>query len=261
MRAVNRSKVATIAASMAAVSGCALAPQVKSERSHPTGIARDLTVGAMVLYHERCAEHRERTDGNCAARQVTAQINADYARCLERGFQHRPHRVKVLPGDAIHTRFLAQDEPDYANITPDRAVDLLSRQRTQDALTSANIAYVVLLSAKTVDSNRSTQVDGGIAPGGFWGIARSSTRVSTLRGTVFSTAAGARAGTLELTVGGKSGWAMPILLILPMPPIPFGSPTEKAACKSMGDAIAEFLYSTSTPDIPGKPPIDLDKMH
>ena len=40
---------------------------------------------------------------------------------------------------------------------------------------------------------------------------------------------------------------VPMVLVIPLLPIPYSSATESTACRAMGSALAEFLYSEAKP--------------
>jgi hypothetical protein len=244
MHALTRS--AGVAATLLGLlAGCAPAPLVQSTRLGATGITGDTSIGVMVLYHERCVEHHEKTGTNCAPGNVTADINSQYSRCVGSAFGHSSSRITIVPGNVLHQKYLAAAEPDYRALTPGRAVELMSVPAASAALLQDGVGYVVLLSSTTKDENRHTMVDAGSQ--GMWGIGRESRRVTEIEAVVFNTATVVRAGDLRLSIEGESGWMMPVFVILPLPPIPYGSRTESKSCKAMGSAIAEFLYSDATP--------------
>jgi len=210
-----------------------------------------MSIGVMVLYHERCAEHREKTGANCAPADVTVDINSQYARCVGSAFAHSRDRITIAPGDVIHAKYLAAAEPDYGALTPERTLELMARAETSAALRHDRVGYVVLLSSETKDVSRHTQVDAEDPR--LWRIGRKSRRTTDVEAIIFDTSSAVQAGELRLSIEGGSGWFVPVLLILPLPPIPYGSRTESKACKTIGGAIAEFLYSKTSALSPAEP--------
>lgn len=244
MQAITRA-AGVPATLLALLAGCAPAPLVQSTRLGATGITGDTSIGVMVLYHERCEEHHKKTGTNCAPGDVTANINSQYSRCVSSAFGRSRNRITIVPGDVLHKKYLAAAEPDYGALTPERAIELMSVPAASAALQQDGVGYVVLLSSTTKDENRHTMVDAGDQ--GVWAFGRESRRTTEVEAVVFNTATVARAGDLQLGIEGESGWMMPVFVILPLPPIPYGSRTESKSCKAMGGAIAEFLYSDATP--------------
>ncbi len=232
---------------LALLAGCAPAPLVQSTRLGATGITGDTSIGVMVLYHERCVEHHEKTGTNCAPGNVTADINSQYSRCVGSAFGRSSSRITIVPGDVLHQKYLVAAEPDYRALTPERAVELMSVPAVSAALQQDGVGYVVLLSSTTKDENRHTVVDDEAIDQGMLFFGRKSRRVTEIEAVVFNTATVVRAGDLRLSIEGESGWMVPVIVILPLPPIPYGSRTESKSCKAMGGAIAEFLYSDATP--------------
>lgn len=239
------------AASLATLAACTPPPLVHSTHLAETAIAREISIGVMVLYHERCAEHREKSGANCAPADVTVDINSQYARCVGSAFADSHDRITIVPGDVIHAKYLAAAEPDYGTLTPERTLELMARPETSVALRLDRVGYVVLLSSETKDFDRHTQVETDDPR--LWRIGRESRRTTDVEAIVFDTTSAVRAGELRLSIEGGSGWFVPVLLILPLPPIPYGSSTESKACKTIGGAIAEFLYTKTSALSPAEP--------
>ncbi len=237
--------IGILAAMLALLAACAPKPLVHSTRLAPTGIRDDTSIGVMVLYHERCAEHRAKTGTNCAPGEVTARINSQYSRCVGSAFRDSSHRVTILPGEAFHEKFLALAEPEYSELTPDRTMELLSRPEISAALRQDGVGYVILLSSTTTDSDRQAMLD---FDQGVWAFGAESRRTTLVEALVFSSAAAASAGNLRLGIQGDAGWLMPVFVIIPLPPIPYGSRTESKSCKAIGRGIAEFLASEELPN-------------
>lgn len=240
-------RAALVLTSVLAFAGCASAPEVWITRTAPTGIQRDTNVAVMLLFHQSCLEHRDRTGGNCAPSTVTAQMNNEVAECLQNALEGTPRRVGVIPGHVFHARFLAGDLADYERLTQSATLALLRRAELHEALSQAGIGFVVLVQVETRESGRHTSVvvDGG--SGGGWGIGRTSTRATHMVATVWSVEQSVEAGVLKQSSVGESGWMVPMVLVVPLIPIPYASATESTACRVMGTALAEFLYSDAKP--------------
>lgn len=227
------------------VAGCASAPEVSITRTASTGIQQDMNVAVMLLFHESCAEHRERTGGNCAPSTITERMNDEMATCLKNALEGTSQRVGVMPGHLFHAQFLAGYQSDYEGLTQQQTLALLGQPELRGALSEAGIGYVVLLQIETREYDRRTSFEGG-AEGG-WAVGRKSTRTTNIVATVWSTEQSVEAGVLRQQATGESGWMVPVLLVIPLPPIPYSSGTESKACRVMGNALAQFLYSDAKP--------------
>ena len=227
------------------IAGCATAPPVSITRTAPTGIQDDSKVAVMLLFHERCAEHRERTGDNCAPSTVTGRMNDEVATCLRNALQGAPRRVDVIPGHQFHTQFLTRYQADYETLSAHSTLALLARHDLRGELLQARIGFVVLLHIETREHDRRTSFD--VGEKGGWGVGRRSKRTTHIVATVWSTEQSVEAGVLTQRGEGLSGWVVPVLLVIPLPPIPYSSGTESKACRAMGNALAEFLYSDAKP--------------
>ena len=239
-------RAALVLTSALVVAGCASAPEVSITRTASTGIPRDTNVAVMLLFHKSCLEHRDRTGGNCAPSTVTAQMNDEMAACLKNALEGTPRRVGVIPGHVFHARFLAGDQADYERLTQSATLAMLKQPELRGALSEAGIGFVVLMQVETHEFGRHTNVESGGAGGG-WGIGRTSTRATDIVATVWSVGQAVEAGVLRQKAVGESGWMVPMVLVVPLLPIPYSSATESTACRVMGSALAEFLYSDARP--------------
>jgi len=238
-------RVALVLILVLAVAGCASAPEVSITRTASTAIQRDTDVAVLLLFHESCLEHRDRTGGNCAPSAVTAQMNEEMANCLRNALADTPRRVGVIPGHVFHARFLAGDQADYERLTQPTTLALLGQAELQEALSQAGIGFVVFLQVETREFGRHTTFEGG--SGGGWAIGRTSRRETDMVATVWSVEQSVEAGVLKQRAVGESGWMVPMVLVVPLLPIPYSSATESTACRVMGNALAEFLYSDAKP--------------
>jgi hypothetical protein len=227
-----------------ALAGCATEPPVVTERLAATGIHRDMTVATLVLYHENCKEHRAREGTNCAPGEVTAQINEEAAECLSSAAAGTRHVVTVTPGHVFHERYLASIQPEYEELDEASVLDALQRPAIGGLVAQDGIGYVVTLEVFTRDADRQTTL---AAEQGVWGVGRESRRTTMYKATVWGSALRARVGTLALQTQGRTGWVVPVLVVLPLPPVPYWSNTESRACEAMGNALVEFLYSAAAP--------------
>jgi hypothetical protein len=224
---------------------CAAQPPVRTERLKATGVNHDMTVATLVLYHERCKEHRAREGTNCAPGELTAALNEDVAACLASAVDGTLHVITVLPGHLFHQRYLASVQPEYEELDATTVLDALRQPVISEAVGRDGIGYVVMLEVVTRDSDRHTTFE--VSPQGGWGVGRESRRTTTYKATVWESATHDLAGTLTLETVGATGWVVPVLVVLPLPPVPYWSNTESKACKAMGDALVEFLYSDARP--------------
>jgi hypothetical protein len=226
------------------LAACGPPSTVRSLRHLPTAVDRDMSVATLVLYDETCQEHRAKSATNCAPREVTARVNANYADCVARGLKGKVHRISVIPGNEFHQRFTTWLGPDYELLTVEKLTAALADPEFRSALGRDGIGYLLPLTTVTRDARRHTTF---AASQGAWGIGRESERTTTLTATVLSVDAGASAGDVVLDTKGMAGWVMPVFVIVPLPPVPYGTNTEKHACKALGREVARFLYSVAVP--------------
>jgi hypothetical protein len=240
----TRTRYLAVFVAATALLGCASVPMVSVVRQEATGIDRNMAIATLLLYHERCLEHREKAAGNCAPDQVTASMNQDLATCVQNAFAGTRYTVNVMPGHVFHERYLARAQPKYQDLDKDQTIKLLSAAELRNALQEAGFGYVVLFEAVTREHDRRTGFDPNIYETTF---GRESVRDTSLVATVWSVDRSISTGTLNEKSEGVSGWILPVILVFPLLPIPYESDTESNACKAIGRALAEFLYSNARP--------------
>ena len=150
-----------------------------------------------------------------------------------------------MPGHVFHARFLGSGQADYEQLTRAATLERLNQPEVRKALSDAGIGFVVLMRVETREFGRHTTVEGGGSGG--WAIGRTSTRETDMEATVWSVEQAVEAGVLKQKSVGETGWMVPMVLIVPLLPIPYGSATESMACRAMGNSLAEFLYSDAKP--------------
>ena len=108
-------------------------------------------------------------------------------------------------------------------------------------LAALKLRYVLVVSGGTTKGPGRAQLAGPDLRSGLWGIGGEWERHSFVTATVIDVAEVRHAGALTASSRGKEGFVVPVFLILPLPPVPFSTPTESEACNALGKAVAGFF--------------------
>ncbi len=74
-----------------------------------------------------------------------------------------------------------------------------------------------------------------------WGYTKSWTRSSRFWAIIIDVRQRAKAGRISSSSDGNAGYVIPVLLVIPLPPMPFFAATESKACFALGVEVGRFL--------------------
>jgi hypothetical protein len=128
---------------------------------------------------------------------------------------------------------------------PRTAEELTSSLRVdsfQRRLAALNLRYVVVVRGQTTKGPG--QLAGGSAGGRswyLWSIGSEWDRASSVSAEVVDVPGARQAGGVTAHSRGKEGLQVPVILILPLPPVPYSAATESLACEALGKPVVDFL--------------------
>ena len=196
-------------------------------------------IALLLASYESCDER----DQSCSAKkQLFAELQVDFERCIARGLKKTASNVALVEGSAWadgNTKLLLEDV--LLETNPQLAHGL-------EELQAYSLDYVVGLTvANNRSANRPMVEGGGDAGGGILLVGQEWTRSAELQARIFSATSGNLVGHLRADLSSDSGWFVPILLVVPIPvPIPLppagrSGNVESASCVEMGEALGRFF--------------------
>jgi len=84
----------------------------------------------------------------------------------------------------------------------------------------------------------------------MWAVSESWARHSNFHALVLDVKRYSESGEISSRSEGAVGYVLPVLLIIPLPPIPWLSMTESEACSALGSAVAKFIVDRKEPVSP-----------
>jgi hypothetical protein len=216
------------------VSGCA-STSVSASRKAATGMAPGESVAVVAHRAAPC----EGTAGKDCPASETAAEN-DFAECLAAAIQAEKADLTVRQAPELK-RASFQDGRGFPE-TVETLMPLLQEDAFRRRL---GVRYVVVVRGSTTTGASQFQI---APPGSYgrgwdmlmWGVGSEWSRSSSVTAEVVDVAGVRHAGAVTAYSHGKSGVAIPIVAIVPVP-IPYSAPTESFACAALGKAVVDFL--------------------
>jgi hypothetical protein len=208
---------------------------VELERFAVTALQGDPHLAVMVTRNDVCTLDAATRAETCVAQAVTARQDEWFVRCLAGGFYH-------------------------SNFHPDiRALDAGGELRGELSARHERVSHLVAFAFKLVRDVRSDGQFGGAGSGGggiLWGGKLRCLHVD-FSASVIDVPKASLVGRLTTTAEGGRGAGASFLLPVPIPivfPMFDNADAKGDSCETLGQAVARFLYSTSTPATPRDPP-------
>ncbi len=211
-------------------------------RAKATYLTPDDGVGALVIGSISCVE------SDCDENKNLVAASTKLSRCLKKGLTETGEAPSVL---AINKALAeASPAPDFRPGESDVAALLahLADAGNRDYFRNQGLRYLVAADlGKSKGEKRAMmhvyEYDPKTGLPTQWAAGSERDYHTSLRTTVIDLEDGAIAGTMEFHRTGQTGYVVPVLVIIPLPPIPYGSLSlaESATCRELGKSMAYFL--------------------
>ena len=213
------------------LSACTSNIPVNGDRNFNTSLREGESIGLVLASYGVCYHHNNQECG--PESDITAK-QREFENCMVRAIKAESQAVNVVPSEKFMPA-MAQHFNAGVGGTPELH---LESPALKEELAAMGLKYLVAMEVKTEESKRRTKIDGR----GYMGaIGRVGKRTTWLFSTIYEVASGNEAGRLSTTLSGDDGWVVPVLVIIPLPPIPFSTATESRTCTAMGEALAKFI--------------------
>jgi len=183
------------------------------------------------------------------------ELQREFERCVTSGLIKTNSNTDVFPLHKWHSDI--DFDLNYL-IASEGLGKKLPHQITQ-AFNELDIQYLVRIGVISHSSKKQGQVgvmDGGTYDGvsvPVFAVGQSWDKSAQIQATIYEIKSGSLAGELSADLTEDAFWAMPILLIIPLPPVGYSPDIEHLTCKKMGSALGRFFmgagngYSESQP--------------
>jgi hypothetical protein len=212
---------------------------VSTDRLAATGIEPEEGISLILGVEREC---KQKSEAECLPSSVSESAERTLEYCVANALRAEKSDMRIIPAEEFRrvafpgARF--QDMPRTIKTLLPVLQDAGFRQR----VIPLNLRYLVVVRVSTQKVNPEThlRVDEGV-----WGIEKNWERVSLAVAEVLDVKQARQSGGSTAESRGLEGIAFPFLLIVPLPPVPYSSPTETSACQSLGKAIGKFVLQKS----------------
>lgn len=118
--------------------------------------------------------------------------------------------------------------------------DFITKPEVARTLIAQDLKYLVQLNERTREMDRRTTFD---ADQGVWVVGRESTRETQINARIYDIPNAQLTGYLSTKQTGTRGYVVPVLVIFPLPPVPYSTMTEQNTCKAIGHSIGRYLIN------------------
>jgi len=233
--------------------------------SRVTPLAAGQSIAAIATFNDVCA------DKDCDVRSGTHEASEKLAECLENEFERRSFKASVHDLSKILSELPTPPDPDSESMDSAALLTLLRLPENKDYLSARGISYIVSTDMSLLTGPKSRDVESNVPHIDVdavldedWesvmegtiplSVVSTNTRfVSSMKSAVIDTSNGEVVGTITSGAEGSKGSIVPIIVIIPIAYIPYGSRVriEAKACDSMARRLSFMLrggVSTGWPE-------------
>lgn len=215
------------------LSGCTRT-LVSAKRSFATGFEAGDAFAIILSQREVCPSGEM-----CRPAPPLEDVENGYSGCLASAIESKNAGLAIVrPGEFRRVAYAGMD-PGALPIDGSDLLPLLREEAFRNRIAKLNLRYIIMLRPWT--THYGSKMTGNYSAPGAGYIGKESIRSTLLSATIVDVRNGRVSGMLVAQSEGKSGFMVPLFGIVPLPPIPYSSPTDGTACQEMGVAIADFL--------------------
>lgn len=221
------------------LSGCAHEPSIYFTRDYPTGLENDEAVSVVLEKYFECVEM------DCTDSKTQAKEQDIYNLIAQKIGKIKPN-INMVPFDKFRSIAFPGQAFNDSKITPDSIIRLLNDAAFLNRISPLRLRYLIILELHASKGVVGTGVELSQFP--VWGIVRSSKKNVTVTATIVDVKRKQVSGKISSSKWGESGYMVPFLLILPLPPIPYSDFVETPACTGLVEPLVRFLENKDGAD-------------
>lgn len=235
--------MALACAGLAMIPACTHKPVVSQSRLASTGI--DLQDGVAVLATTYRGPGTP-DSADALAPLAPKEEKQDLERCLSRAILKNQPVTRILDSETFLERIAPGTSFPSSPRSADEVLGALADDEFIRRAREFNLRYIILLAEVASKGPKRSNFDTRVY---FSIVGEEWDRTTDLEAEVLDVASGRRAGTVRASDTGVRGYVVPFILIIPLPPIVYGTRTRGSACAALGQALLAFL----TDEEPGDP--------
>ncbi len=220
---------------VAGLAGCATT-SVSVDRAATTGIEPGDSVAVILGRPTDCEAHAGK---ECPDAFLAEATEKDFERCLAAAMLAERSDLTVIPTDELRRAAFPGSRFEDAPRSIAALLPLAQSAEFRRRIAALKLRYVLLVRVATETANAKPVF--AASSGGVWGVGGEWDRISSVTAEILDLREARQSGALTASSYGRAGFVVPVLVIIPLPPVPYSAMTETEACKALGKAVVEFL--------------------
>ncbi len=204
-------------------------PTVMQDRYIPTRISPG--EGAVIILHEA-----SENSTNIESESKELEIES----CIASAMRNKNQKLKLVPAKEFRNSLFPGKKFKETARSTESLLSVLQDTSSRNQVGSLGIRYAIVVGTHTSTFGEHGEFDLGDKLG-TWSYTKSWVRSSRFWADIIDVRQSTKAGKISSSSNGKAGYVIPVLLVIPLPPIPFFAATESKACSALGAEIEEFL--------------------
>ena len=164
-----------------------------------------------------------------------------YESCLQRAMREKMPDIRIVT--ATEFRDLAFPNRSFIDTprSPQSLIPYFKSAQFKERIAPLRIRYLIIFDIEDSTYGRHTEVAIGYDFPPLWAIGQEWQRSVQIEAVVFDIKEGWESGQVTSSSTGKSGYAVPVCLCIPLFPIPYSPAQGSRACHELGKTLAVFI--------------------
>jgi hypothetical protein len=158
--------------------------------------------------------------------------------CMKEAIEAEKPRLNIVSASDFRRGLALRTKFEETPRSPEALLSILGDEEIRDRVAKLGIRYLVIVDMETYNSDKKINFDAG---GGGWGVGQKWSHISDFRAYIVDVIKHAKSGDIGSKSVGDAGYIVPVIIIIPLPPIPYFSLTEREACSALGSAVHKFI--------------------
>jgi len=229
-----------ICASLAALtlSGCSRTSSFMI-RNELTGIE---TKDALTIVLTEYMECNADDSPSCKVLPHSKSTEKKFERCLSSEIHARRPELTIISADEFRQAVFPGIGRDAVPRTAEDYMPLIKEPYFHRYIKLNNLHYTIFLKVlfQSGPSHWQFAADHGQSLP-LWGISKEWGKVSSIEANILDMYKYVQSGSVRSSSVGRTGFVIPVIIIIPLPPVPWFAMTETNTCEELGNALMQFI--------------------
>lgn len=164
--------------------------------------------------------------------------------CVKSALSGHKAEYQIISSKEFRKTFFPDTNFENVPRSEQSLIQTLKNEAVHKIFETSKLRYIVSVDIETSNTNKESDFNTQILTSSF---VKQWTRISNFHAIVIDAKLKSKSGEFLSSSTGRAGYVVPILIILPLPPVPWFSMTENESCSAMGKAIHNFILSNDDP--------------